>query len=74
MGKGFFKDDFPIIGKHLVRLYYVMMGASIGSNVHIHKDAKLGQVDLLTIGDDVAIDIATIRPFAIEEVSTGGIN
>jgi hypothetical protein len=67
-GKGIFKDDIPIIGTQLVRLYYVMMGATIGSNVKIHKDAKLGQADLLTIGDDVAIDVATIRPFAVEEV------
>ena len=34
----------------MVRLYYVLMGASIGRNVKIHKDAKLGQADLLTIG------------------------
>ena len=46
------KDDFPIIGSYLVRLYYVLMGARIGSNVKIHKDAKLGQADLLTIGTD----------------------
>ena len=34
-----------------MRLYYVLMGASIGSNVKIHKDAKLGQADLLSIGE-----------------------
>jgi hypothetical protein len=34
----------------LVRLYYVLMGARIGSNVKIHKDANLGQADLLDIG------------------------
>jgi hypothetical protein len=33
-----------------VRLYYVLMGAKIGNNVKIHKDARLGQADLLTIG------------------------
>ena len=38
-------------GPHLVRLYYQLMGASIGRNVTIHKDAKLGQADLLTIGE-----------------------
>lgn len=69
MGKGFFRDDLPIIGPSLVRYYYIMMGARIGSNVSIHKDAKLGQADLLSIGDNVAIDNATVRPFAIEEVS-----
>ena len=67
MGRGIFKDDFPIIGVHLVRLYYVLMGASAGANVKIHKDARLGQADLLTIGNDVVIDVATIRPFSLEE-------
>lgn len=67
MGKGLFIDDLPIIGPSLVRLYYVMMGASIGSNVKIHRDARIGQPDLLTIGDDVCIDNATIRAFALEE-------
>ena len=27
----------------------------------------LGQADLLTIGDDVALDHCTVRPFALEE-------
>lgn len=67
MGKGFFRDDLPVIGVHMVRLYYILMGANIGSNVKIHKDAKLGQADLLTIHDNVAIDNCTIRPFSIEE-------
>lgn len=67
MGKGYFRDDLPYIGPHLVRAYYVMMGAKIGSNVKIHKDAKIGQPDLLTIGNDVVIDNATIRPFGLEE-------
>jgi acetyltransferase-like isoleucine patch superfamily enzyme len=67
MGKGFFRDDLPIIGPSMVRLYWVLMGAQIGSRVKIHKDAKLGQADLLRIGDDVLIDNATIRPFSIEE-------
>jgi acyl carrier protein len=66
-GKGFFRDDIPIIGPHLARLYYILMGAKIGRNVRIHKDAKLGQVDLLTIGDNVVIDVATIRGVGLEE-------
>jgi hypothetical protein len=69
MGKGFFRDDLPVVGPYMVRTYYQLMGAKIGKNVSIHKDAKLGQADLLTIGDDVAIDNATVRPFAIEEVT-----
>ena len=46
----------------------VLMGASIGRNVKIHRDAKIGQADLLTIGDNVCIDNAVLRPFSIEEV------
>ena len=67
MGKGFFRDDLPIVGTSLLRLYYVLMGAQIGDRVKIHKNAKLGQADLLRIGDDVLIDEAIIRPFSVEE-------
>jgi len=67
-GKGFFRDDLPIIGSQMVRLYHVLLGASIGVNVKIHKDAKVGTVaDLLVIGDDVTIDNCHVRPFAVEE-------
>ena len=31
------------------------MGAKIGNNVKIHKDARLGQADLLTIGVCVCV-------------------
>lgn len=68
MGKGFFRDDLPIIGPYLVRWYYILMGAKIGKDVKIHKDAKIGQADLLSIGDNVAIDNCIIRPFSLEEV------
>jgi hypothetical protein len=67
-GMGLFRDDLPFIGTSLVRLYYILMGAKVGKNVKIHKEAKLGQADLLFIGDDVAIDYSIIRPFALEEV------
>lgn len=67
MGKGFYRDDIPIVGAYLTRIYYRLMGASIGRNVRIHHNAKLGQYDLLSIGDDATIDNAYIRPFALEE-------
>jgi acyl carrier protein len=69
MGKGYYRDDIPIVGQMLSRFYYRMMGAKIGKNVRIHRDAKLGQFDLLTIDDDVAIDNAVVRAFGLEEVS-----
>jgi acyl-CoA synthetase (AMP-forming)/AMP-acid ligase II/acetyltransferase-like isoleucine patch superfamily enzyme/acyl carrier protein len=66
-GQGFFKDDFPIIGPQLVRWYYIMMGAKIGKNVKINANAQIGEWDLLTIGDDVCIDNATVQPFTLDE-------
>eukprot|EP01035_Chromulina_nebulosa_P020493 gene20493-26587_t len=69
LGKGFYRDDVPIIGSTLTTFYYRCLGVKIGRNVRIHRDAKLGQYDLLTIGDNVCIDSATIRPFAVEEGS-----
>jgi hypothetical protein len=50
------------------------MGARIGKNVKIMKDAKIGQSDLLTIGDDVCIDNAMVRPFTLDEVTNGSVS
>lgn len=51
----------------MVRLYYTLMGARIGKRAQIHRLANLGQADLLTLGDDVALDNCTVRPFALDE-------
>jgi len=68
MGRGFFGDEsFGFLDSSLTRWYYILMGAQIGQNVMIHSKAKLGQPDLLIIGDDVCIDEATVRPFGLEE-------
>ena len=66
-GRGIFNDEFPLIGTRLVCWYYSMMGATIGKNVKIHQDAKLGEWDLLTMGDDVCIDKSTLQPFTLDE-------
>lgn len=66
-GQGIYRDDFPVIGTFLVRLYYTLCGGSIGKNVKISRNAVLGQFDLLAIGDDVIIDAATVLPFSLEE-------
>jgi acetyltransferase-like isoleucine patch superfamily enzyme len=50
----------------LETLYARMLGAKIGRNVHIDKKAKLGEYDLLTIGDDVRIDSALVRGFCVD--------
>jgi acyl-CoA synthetase (AMP-forming)/AMP-acid ligase II/acetyltransferase-like isoleucine patch superfamily enzyme/acyl carrier protein len=46
--------------------YYRLLGAKIGRNVIINKHARLGEWDLITIGDDAVLERCTIRPFAVE--------
>ena len=54
-----------IFGLHssLLVWYYRFLGAKIGSNVIISTSIDIGEFDLVTIGDNVAIDSAKIRPF-----------
>ncbi|KAJ7663603.1 AMP-dependent synthetase and ligase [Mycena rosella] len=47
-------------------LYYRLLGAHIGKNVKIDKQARLGEFDLLTFGDDCVIDTALLRGFCVE--------
>lgn len=69
--KGIFEADIPfvesLLGTSLIRLYYVLLGAKIGANFKISKNAILGQPDLLSIGDNVCIESAIVRGFALEE-------
>lgn len=60
-GKGFFKKyNWSRV------LYYRLLGAKIGKNVSIVPSAKLGEYDLIEIGDNVALDTCQCRPFAVE--------
>jgi acyl carrier protein len=59
-GKGFFSTNDMTL-----RVYYRLMGASIGKNVKL-KGASIGEWDLVTIGDDANITGCTCRPFAAE--------
>ncbi|CAK5273778.1 unnamed protein product, partial [Mycena citricolor] len=47
-------------------LYYRLLGAKIGRNVRISKDARLGEYDLLTFRDGCRIDGSMIRGFCVE--------
>ncbi|KAJ5261005.1 NRPS-like protein biosynthetic cluster [Penicillium angulare] len=47
-------------------LFYRLLGAKIGKNVSITKTAKLGEYDLIEIGDNVILDNCQCRPFAVE--------
>jgi hypothetical protein len=43
-----------------------MLGARIGSNVRIDKQARLGEFDLLTLRDGCSIDTSLVRGFCVE--------
>ncbi|KAJ5707687.1 hypothetical protein N7488_007488 [Penicillium malachiteum] len=47
-------------------LFYRMMGMKIGKNVTISRSAKIGEYDLIEIGDNVVLDNCQCRPFAVE--------
>ncbi|CAI7643953.1 unnamed protein product [Penicillium glandicola] len=47
-------------------LFYRMLGAKIGKNVTMSPSAKLGEYDLIEIGDNVVLDTCQCRPFAVE--------
>ncbi|ESK93312.1 amp-dependent synthetase and ligase [Moniliophthora roreri MCA 2997] len=46
--------------------YYRLLGAKIGRNVRIDSHARLGEFDLITIGDGCRIDNALVRGFCVE--------
>ncbi|KAF5386410.1 hypothetical protein D9757_006671 [Collybiopsis confluens] len=50
----------------LNKLYYRLLGARIGKNVTISKQARLGEYDLLTFEDGCRIDNSVIRGFCVE--------
>ena len=50
----------------LERLYMQLLGASVGKNVRVSKLARLGEYDLLDIGDNCRIDKALVRGFCVE--------
>ncbi|KAJ7132303.1 AMP-dependent synthetase and ligase [Mycena epipterygia] len=47
-------------------LYYRLLGARVGRNVHIDKSARLGEFDLLTFRDGCRVDAALVRGFCVE--------
>ncbi|CAI7605556.1 unnamed protein product [Penicillium pancosmium] len=47
-------------------LFYRLLGVKIGKNVSIPPSAKLGEYDLIEIGDNVVLDTCQCRPFAVE--------
>ncbi|KAJ5835673.1 AMP-dependent synthetase/ligase [Penicillium robsamsonii] len=47
-------------------LFYRLLGAKIGKNVTMSASAKLGEYDLIEIGDNVVLDTCLCRPFGVE--------
>ncbi|KAJ5774946.1 NRPS-like protein biosynthetic cluster [Penicillium paradoxum] len=48
-------------------MFYRLLGAKIGRNVTLAPSAKLGEYDLVEIGDNVVLDTGSqCRPFAVE--------
>ncbi|OJJ84711.1 uncharacterized protein ASPGLDRAFT_170616 [Aspergillus glaucus CBS 516.65] len=47
-------------------LFYRLLGAKIGKNVTLAPSAKIGEYDLVEIGDNVVLDTCQVRPFAVE--------
>jgi len=50
----------------LTILYYRMLGAQVGQDVHIDEHTKLYECDLLTLQDGCRLDTASIRGFCVE--------
>ena len=50
----------------LLVLYMRLLGANVGKNVQVSDLARLGEYDLLDIGDNCQIDKALVRGFCVE--------
>lgn len=50
----------------LEKMYYRLLGMSIGSNVKIQKGAKILEADLITVHDGARIDNCRVRGFCVE--------
>ncbi len=60
-GKGLFG-----LTPELQKVYYRLLGMSIGRDVKIDKHAKLGEYDLITVHDGARIDKSLVRGFCVE--------
>ena len=53
----------------MLNLYYRMLGAKIGKNARISPDADIAEYDLVEIGENAAIEYATVRGFGLDNGS-----
>ncbi|KAJ7582266.1 AMP-dependent synthetase and ligase [Mycena floridula] len=61
-GRGIFSLTAP-----MQTMYFRLLGAKIGHGVCITPSSHIAELDLLDIGDDVRIDGAVVRGFAVEQ-------
>ena len=51
---------------YMLNIYYRMCGAKIGKNTNISLEAEVAEFDLVEIGEDAAIEYATVRGFGVD--------
>ena len=52
--------------RRLMTIYYRLLGARIGRDVHINEGMRLYECDLLTLQDGCRLDAETLRGFCVE--------
>ncbi|KAF9563625.1 acetyl-CoA synthetase-like protein [Agrocybe pediades] len=60
-GRGIFSSH-----PSLILLYYRLLGARIGRDVHLEENARLFEADLVTLEDGCRIDATVLRGFSVE--------
>lgn len=50
----------------MLNLYYRMLGANIGKGARISTKAEIAEFDLVTIGEDAAVELSTVRGFGVD--------
>ena len=60
-GRGIWGSTEP-----LLNFYYRLLGAKIGYNARISLEADIAEWDLVTIGDNAAVEYATVRGFGVD--------
>jgi acyl-CoA synthetase (AMP-forming)/AMP-acid ligase II/carbonic anhydrase/acetyltransferase-like protein (isoleucine patch superfamily) len=60
-GRGIWGSNEP-----LLNIYYRLLGAKIGTGARISLEADIAEWDLVTIGNNAAIEYATVRAFGVD--------
>ena len=52
--------------EYMLNIYYRMLGAKIGKGARISLEAEVAEFDLVTVGDNAAVEMATLRGFGVD--------